>query len=130
LIDWLADLLIIYCFKSRSRFFLLKYGDVTIAGEGLQNLDLCSELRAFEQEDFYRATPAVTRGLGFSGLIRRTAPFSRLLWYTRLCGESNLIRILTGSHSVASYDTQGDAKDLFLPDPHGFIILSHSWTLN
>jgi hypothetical protein len=29
--------------------------------------------------DLYRATPDVTRGLGFSGLIRRTAPFSRLL---------------------------------------------------
>jgi hypothetical protein len=25
------------------------YGDVTITGEGLQNLDLCSALRAFEQ---------------------------------------------------------------------------------
>jgi hypothetical protein len=25
------------------------YGDVTIAGEGLQNLDLCSALKAFEQ---------------------------------------------------------------------------------
>jgi hypothetical protein len=25
------------------------YGDVTIAGEGLQNLGLCSALRAFEQ---------------------------------------------------------------------------------
>jgi hypothetical protein len=25
------------------------YGDVTIAGEGLNNLGLCSELRAFEQ---------------------------------------------------------------------------------
>jgi hypothetical protein len=29
--------------------FSLKYGDVTIAGEGLQNLDLCSALMAFEQ---------------------------------------------------------------------------------
>jgi hypothetical protein len=29
--------------------------------------------------DLYRATPAVTWGLGFSGLIRRTTPFSRLL---------------------------------------------------
>jgi hypothetical protein len=29
--------------------------------------------------DLYRATPAVTRDLSFSGLIRRTAPFSRLL---------------------------------------------------
>jgi hypothetical protein len=28
---------------------ILLYGDVTIAGEGLQNLGLCSALRAFEQ---------------------------------------------------------------------------------
>jgi hypothetical protein len=41
--------LIIYGFTSRSRIFHL-YGDVTIAGEGLQNLGLCSVLKAFEQE--------------------------------------------------------------------------------
>jgi hypothetical protein len=29
--------------------FSPKYGDVTIAGEGLQNLGLCSALRTFEQ---------------------------------------------------------------------------------
>jgi hypothetical protein len=29
--------------------------------------------------DLYSATSAVTRDLGFSGLIRRTAPFRRLL---------------------------------------------------
>jgi hypothetical protein len=46
--------------------------------------------------DLYLATPAVTRGLGFSGLIRRTAPFSRLLGHTRGCGGSILTRILTG----------------------------------
>jgi hypothetical protein len=46
--------------------------------------------------DFYRATPAVKRDLGFSGLIRRTAPFSRLLRHTRGCGGSILTRILTG----------------------------------
>jgi hypothetical protein len=40
--------LIIYSFTSRSRIFHL-YGDVTIAGEGLQNLGICSALRAFEQ---------------------------------------------------------------------------------
>jgi hypothetical protein len=33
--------------------------------------------------DLYHATPAVTRDLSFSGLIRRTAPFSRLLRHTR-----------------------------------------------
>jgi hypothetical protein len=40
--------LIIYGSTSRSRIFHLN-GDVTIAGEGLQNLGLCSALRAFEQ---------------------------------------------------------------------------------
>jgi hypothetical protein len=40
--------LIIYGFMSRSRIFH-SYGDVTITGEELQNLGLCSALRAFEQ---------------------------------------------------------------------------------
>jgi hypothetical protein len=47
--------------------------------------------------DLYRATPTVTWDLGFSGLIRRTAPFCRLLRHTRGCGGSILTRILTGS---------------------------------
>jgi hypothetical protein len=47
-------------------------------------------------KDLYRATPAVTRGLGFPGLIRRTAPFSSLLRHTRGCGGSILTRILSG----------------------------------
>jgi hypothetical protein len=48
--------------------------------EGLQNLGLCSALRAFEKGgiDIYCATPAVTWGSVFSCLIRRTALFSRL----------------------------------------------------
>jgi hypothetical protein len=37
-----------YHFTSRSRFFLLNEA-VTITGEGLQNLGLCSALSAFEQ---------------------------------------------------------------------------------
>jgi hypothetical protein len=44
LIDWF----IICCFTSRSSIFRL-YGDVTIAGERLQNLGLCSALKAFAQ---------------------------------------------------------------------------------
>jgi hypothetical protein len=40
--------LIIYGFTSGSRVFHL-YGDITITGEGLQNLGICSALRAFEQ---------------------------------------------------------------------------------
>jgi hypothetical protein len=46
--------------------------------------------------DLYRATPAVTRGLGFSGLIRWSTPISRLLRHTRGFGGSILTRILTG----------------------------------
>jgi hypothetical protein len=47
--------------------------------------------------DRFRATPAVTRGLSFSGLIRRTAPFSRLLRHVWRCRGPILTRILTGS---------------------------------
>jgi hypothetical protein len=42
------ELMIIYGFTSRLRIFHL-HGDVTIACEWLQNLGLCSALRAFEQ---------------------------------------------------------------------------------
>jgi hypothetical protein len=95
------------CFTSSSKFFHL-YWNVTIAGEGLQNLGLCLALRAFEQGGFlschmycdrrelYRATPTVTRGLGFSNLIRRTASCSRLLRHVRGYRGPILIRILTG----------------------------------
>jgi hypothetical protein len=43
--------------------------------------------------DLYRATPTVTQGLSFSGHIRRTALFSRLLRHRRECGESILTQI-------------------------------------
>jgi hypothetical protein len=46
--------------------------------------------------DLYRATPTVTQDLGFSGLIRRTAPFSRLLRHAWGCGGSILTQIFTG----------------------------------
>jgi hypothetical protein len=46
--------------------------------------------------DLYFATPGVTRGLGFSGLIRRTDPFCRFLRHTRECGGSILTRIHRG----------------------------------
>jgi hypothetical protein len=74
-----------------------------------------SVLRALEQG----ATPAVTLGLSFSGLIQRTAPFSHLLQHTRGCRWSTLTQIFTGPHSVASYDTQGEVEDLLYPDLRG-----------
>ena len=87
LIDWL----IIYCFTPSSRIFHL-YGDVTITGEGLQNLGLCSALRAFEQGGIFIVP--------------------HLLWH----GDSVFLVSSEGPpHSIAFYNTQGDVEDLFWP---------------
>jgi hypothetical protein len=81
--DWLFTVL-----RPAQEFFT--YGDVTIAGEGLQNLGLCSALRAFEQGEIFIVP--------------------HLLWH----GTSVFPVSSEGpSHSVASYDTHGDAEDLF-----------------
>ena len=76
--------------RPSQEYFIYKYGDVTIAGEGLQNLGLCSALKAFEQEGIFIVP--------------------HLLWH----GTSVFPVSSEGpSHSVAFYDTQGDVKDLF-----------------
>jgi hypothetical protein len=81
--------MIIYGFTSRSRIFHL-YGDVTIACEGLQNLGLCSALRAFEQ--------------GGISIV------PHLLWH----GTSVFPVSSEGPpHLVSFYDTQGGVEDLF-----------------
>jgi hypothetical protein len=51
------------------------------------------------RKDLNRATPAVTRGLGFYGVIRKTSPFSRHLRHTRGCRGSILTQILTGTYT-------------------------------
>jgi hypothetical protein len=93
LIDWLSDYLQFYVpLKSFSliwrrhhcRWRAAKFRPML----GTQGL--------WAGRDLYRATPAVTRDLSFSGLIRRTAPFRHLLRHTRGCGGSILTRILTG----------------------------------
>jgi hypothetical protein len=63
--------------------------------------------------DLYRSTPPVIRDLGFSGLIRRTAPFSRLLRHTRGCGGPILTRILTGAKK--KYRNTGRSILFFTP---------------
>jgi hypothetical protein len=45
----LIDYLRFYVQLKNFSLYLSIYGDVTIAGEGLQNLGLCAALRAFEQ---------------------------------------------------------------------------------
>jgi hypothetical protein len=90
MINWL----IIYCFTSRSRIFHW-YGDVTIAGEGLQKLGLCSALRVFEQGGIFIVPHLLWHGTSGFPVIWMTVPLSRLLRHTRGNGESILIRILT-----------------------------------
>jgi hypothetical protein len=82
-------IMIIYGFTSRSRIFH-SYGDVTITGEGLQNLGLCSVLRAFEQGGIFIVP--------------------HLLWHGALVFP---VSSEGPPHSVASYDTRGDVEDLF-----------------
>jgi hypothetical protein len=106
----LRQSLIIYGFTSRSRIFH-SYGDVTIAGDWLFIV-----LRSAQEYFTYKErSPLAVKGCksrrsvplsregslschtcGFSGLIRSTAPFSRLLRHTRACGGSILARILRG----------------------------------
>jgi hypothetical protein len=85
MIDWL----IIYSFTSRSKFFHL-YGDVTIAGEGLQNLGLCSALRAFEQGGVFIVPHLLWHGASVFPVSSEGPP-----------------------HFVASYDTRGGVEELF-----------------
>jgi hypothetical protein len=86
------DWLIIYGFTFRSIIFHL-YGEVTITGEGLQNLGLCLALRAFEQEEIF------------------IVPQSLWHWASvfPLSSEGPL------PYLVVSYDTQDNAEDLILP---------------
>ena len=83
--------MIIYGFTSRSRIFHL-YGDVTIAGEGLQKLGLCSALRAFEQGGTFIVPHLLWHGTSVFPVSSEGPP-----------------------HLVASYDTRGDVEDLFWP---------------
>jgi hypothetical protein len=85
MIDWL----IIYGFTSHSRIFHL-YGDFTIAGEGLQNLALCSALWAFEQGGIFIVPHLLWHGTSVFPVSSEGPP-----------------------HLVAFYHTLGDVEDLF-----------------
>jgi hypothetical protein len=60
-------------------------------------------LRAFKQGGIFIVPhlAAVTQDLGFSGLIRKTAPFNRLLRLTRGSWGPILTRILTGCQKIS-----------------------------
>jgi hypothetical protein len=85
-VNWL---IVYFLFYVPLKIFHLN-ADVTISVEGLQNLGLCSALRAFEQAEIFIV--------------------SHLLWH----GASVfLVSSEVPPHSVAFYDTQRDVEDLF-----------------
>jgi hypothetical protein len=77
-IDWLF-IIVLRVTVIRYQFWCLinlrSYGDVIIAGEGLQILGLCLRLAGLWKGIFqYRATSVATQNFGVWDLIRRTAP--------------------------------------------------------
>ena len=79
---------------------------VLLKGSMLDNQGLCTG------RDLYRATPAVTRGLGFSSSKR--PPYPAASYDIQGNVEDLLLTwILTVDLSVAFWDIQGDVEDLF-----------------
>ena len=84
---------LIYGFTSHSRIFHL-YGDITIAGEGLQNLGLCSALWACEQGGMFIVPHLLWHGTSIIPVSSEGPPQSvASLWHTWGCGGSILTRI-------------------------------------
>ena len=84
-VDWL----IIYVLRPAQEYFT--YIETSpLAGEGLQNLGLCSALRAFEQGGIFFVPHLLWHGTSVFPVSSEGPP-----------------------HSVASYDTQGEVEDLF-----------------
>jgi hypothetical protein len=101
----------IYCFTSRSRIVHL-YGDVTIAGDGQQNLEAYARYSgSLSREGFLSCH--ISYASVFPVSSEGQPPFNRLLQLASGCRGPILTKIFMGSHSVASYDTQGGVEDLF-----------------
>jgi hypothetical protein len=112
----------IYCFTS----LFLWYGDVIISCEGLQTLDPCSALRAFEQEGIFivpdllwhEASFFLVSSEGLSHLIAfydsQGDLFEQGGIYIVLHNDLGFPVSFEGpSHLIACYDLQRDAEDLF-----------------
>jgi hypothetical protein len=87
--EQLLPILTFYGFTPPLRIFHL-YRDVTITGEGLQNLGLCSALKAFEQGRIFIVPHLLSHGISVFPVSSEGRP-----------------------HLIASCDLQGDAEDLF-----------------
>jgi hypothetical protein len=110
--SWLLYIsrLIIYCFTSRLRIFhrLLMLQYLGLSSGSLKR-----------KGDLYRATPGMTQGFSFSGIIRSIAPFSHLLWHTRGCLGPILTRNLIVNHSSPLSTHKGLLRTYSDLDPYG-----------
>ena len=104
IIDWLFNVL-----RPAQEYFDL-YGDVTIAGEGLQNLGLCSALRAFEQGGIFIVPHLLWQGTSVFPVSSEGTPQSVASYDT---WEDVEDVFQPGSSRVAFYHTQGDVENLF-----------------
>jgi hypothetical protein len=85
--------------------FSLNYRDVTIAGEGLHNLGLCSAFRAFEQGSLSCHTCCDTGPRFFRSHPNwRTAPYSRPLQHAWGCGGPILTGSAFGSENLECFE--------------------------
>jgi hypothetical protein len=105
LIDWLIDYLLFYV---PLKNFSLIWRRHHYRWRAAKLRPMLGAQGLWAGRDLYRVTPAVTRGIGFSGLIQRTAPFnSHLLRHTRGCGGSILTQILTGKRNFKKWNWVG-----------------------
>jgi hypothetical protein len=91
------------------------YGDLTITSEGLQNLGLCSALRAFEQESIFILPHlwwhvASVLPVSFEGPPHL---INRLLRLARLCGGPILTLSLTGPLKLIDLCSPSQAMGTF-----------------
>ena len=63
------------------------YIDVNFTGKGGKIRPLLGSYGLWAGRDLYRATPALTRGLGFCGLVRRTVPLPWLVQQERATAD-------------------------------------------
>jgi hypothetical protein len=110
---------------SRSRIFHYIYGDVTFTGEGMQTIGLCSALRTFEQGGGSLSCHTYCdTGPRFFRSHPKQSPIQ-----SPLTTHEGMRRIYSNPdpHSVASYGTQWNAEDLFLPGPSQVCFRRESW---
>jgi hypothetical protein len=114
---------IIWGFTSRSRIFHL-YGDITIAGDGLQNLSLCSVLRAFEQGGIFIVPHLLWHGTSVF-LVSSEGPPNSFASYDTLCDVDELFK--SGSLQVRHErgEKTYELKYACILSLFGVLILSH-----